>query len=49
VLAAAKPTDSLNKLHLKYTQHYETNGFALAAGIVVDYKLNNAFAIQWRA
>jgi hypothetical protein len=46
VLAAAKPTDSLNKLHLKYTQHYETNGFALAAGIGVDYKLNNALAIR---
>ena len=46
VLAAAKSTDSLNKLHMKYTQHYETNGFAVAAGIGVDYKLNNALAIR---
>ena len=46
LLAAAKPTDSLNDLHMKYTQHYETNGFALAAGIGVDYKLNNALAIR---
>ena len=46
VLAAAKPTDSLNELHTKYTQHYETNGFALAAGIGVEYKLNNALAIR---
>ena len=46
VLAAAKPTDSLNELHTKYTQHYETNGFALAAGVGVEYKLNNALAIR---
>ena len=36
----------MNKLHTEYTQHYETNGFALAAGMGVDYKLNNALAIR---
>ena len=46
VLAAAKPTDSLNELHTKYTQHYETNAFAFSAGIGVEYKLNNALAIR---
>lgn len=46
VLAAAKPTDSLNELHTKYTRHYETNGFALAAGVGVEYKLNNALAVR---
>jgi len=46
VLAEAKPTESLNELHTKYTTHYETNGFAFAAGIGVDYKLNNALAIR---
>ena len=46
VLATAKPTDSLNELHTKYTQHYETNGFALAAGVGVEYKLNDALAIR---
>ena len=46
LLTTAKPTDNLNKLHTKYTRHYETNGFALAGGIGVDYKLNNALAIQ---
>jgi hypothetical protein len=46
VLGAAKPTDSLNELHTKYTQHYETNGFALVAGVGVEYKLNDALAIR---
>jgi len=46
VLAEAKPTESLNELHTKYTTHYETNGFAFAVGIGVDYKLNNALAIR---
>jgi len=46
LLAAATPTTNMNELHTKYTQHYETNGFAFAAGIGVDYKLNNALAIR---
>jgi hypothetical protein len=46
LVAAAKPTDNLNELHMKYTKQYETNGFALAAGIGLDYKLNNALAIR---
>lgn len=45
-LAAAKPTESRNELHTKYSQHYETNGFALAAGVGVEYKLNSALAIR---
>jgi hypothetical protein len=46
LLAAAKPTDNRNELHTKYTHHNETNGFTLAAGVGVDYKLNNALAIR---
>ena len=46
LLAAATPTTDRNELHTKYTQHYETNGFALAAGVGVDCKLNNALAIR---
>jgi hypothetical protein len=46
LLEAAKPADNLNDLHMKYTQQYETNGFAVAAGIGMDYKINNALAIR---
>jgi len=46
LLAAATPTDDLNALHAKYSQHYETSGFAVALGIGVDYKLNSALAIR---
>jgi hypothetical protein len=46
LLAAAKPTDDFNDLHAEYTHHYETNGFAVTAGIGVDYKLNAALAIR---
>jgi hypothetical protein len=46
VLAGAKPTDNLNVLHEKYTRDYETNGFALAAGLGVDYKVSNAIALR---
>jgi hypothetical protein len=46
LLAAATPTTDMNELHMKYTQHYETNGFALMAGMGVDYKLNSALSIR---
>ena len=46
LLAGAKPTDNMNDLHMKYTQQHETNGFAVAAGIGMDYKVNNALAIR---
>jgi hypothetical protein len=46
LLAAATPTTNMNDLHTQYTQHYETNGFALAAGMGVDYKLNDALSIR---
>jgi hypothetical protein len=46
LLAAATPTTNMNDLHVKYAQHYETNGFALAAGLGVDYKLKDALSIR---
>ncbi len=46
LIAAATPTTDMNDLHAKYTQHSETNGFALSAGMGVDYKLNNALTIR---
>lgn len=46
LLAAATPTTDFNKLHTEYTQQYDTNGFALLAGIGVDYKVNKALAFR---
>jgi hypothetical protein len=46
VIAAATPADSRNSLHPLYTKNWDTNGFAVAAGTGVDYKINNALAFR---
>ncbi len=46
VIAAAPPADRGYPLHHLYTQDWDTNGFAIAAGTGVDYKINNALAFR---
>jgi hypothetical protein len=40
------PNENLYAMHALYTQDWETNGFAVAAGTGVDYKINNALAFR---
>ena len=46
VIAAAPPADRGYPLHHLYTKDWETNGFAIAAGTGVDYKINNALSFR---
>ena len=46
VIAAAPPADQGYPLHHLYTKNWDTNGFAIAAGTGVDYKINNALAFR---
>jgi hypothetical protein len=46
VIAAAPPADQGYPLHHLYTKDWDTNGFAIAAGTGVDYKINNALAFR---
>jgi hypothetical protein len=46
VIAELYPKKLDNAQHSLYTQQYETNGFAIAAGTGVDYKINNALAFR---
>lgn len=46
VIAEIYPKPLGNEQHSLYTQQWETNGFAIAAGTGVDYKINNALAIR---
>ena len=46
VIAAAPPADQGYALHHLYTKNWDTNGFAVAAGTGVDYKINNALAFR---
>ena len=40
------PNEDLYVTHQQYTKDWETNGFAIAAGAGVDYKINNALAFR---
>jgi hypothetical protein len=42
----AEQTGGLRPRHSAYSQHWETNGFAIQAGSGVDVKLNNALSIR---
>jgi hypothetical protein len=46
VIAAAPPAEQGYPLHDLYTKDWDTNGFAIAAGTGVDYKINNALAFR---
>ncbi len=46
VMATDPPAEQRNSLHHLYTKDWETNGFAVAAGTGVDYKINNALAFR---
>ena len=46
VIAEIYPKRLGNAQHSLYTTQYETNGFAIAAGTGVDYKINNALAFR---
>ncbi len=46
VIAELYPKRLGNAQHPLYTRQYETNGFAIAAGTGVDYKINNALAFR---
>ena len=46
VMATDPPADQKNFLHALYTKDWDTNGFAIAAGTGVDYRINNALAFR---
>lgn len=46
VIAEIFPKKLGNAQHPLYTTQYETNGFAIAAGTGVDYRINNALAFR---
>lgn len=46
VMATDPPADQRNSLHALYTKDWDTNGFAIAAGTGVDYKINDALAFR---
>jgi hypothetical protein len=46
VIAGAPPADRGYALHHLYTKDWDTNGFAIAAGTGLDYKINNALALR---
>jgi hypothetical protein len=46
VMATDPPADQRNSLHALYTKDWDTNGFAIAAGTGVDYRINNALAFR---
>ena len=45
-MATDPPADQRNSLHALYTKDWDTNGFAIAAGTGVDYRINNALAFR---
>ena len=46
MIAEIAPKKLGNAQHSLYTQDWDTNGFAIALGGGVDYKINNALAFR---
>jgi hypothetical protein len=46
IIAATPKADQGYPLHHLYTKNWDTNGFAIAAGTGVDYRINNALALR---